>query len=78
MFRYALIAAIVGSEIVAHNAEVARLTEVEKTMSPEAFKAYMEKYEDSRTAARAAAAEERRHREHCEAIRSTSFWRFGS
>lgn len=82
MFRFALIGVMVAEALVVANerqkAEAARLGETEKSMSPEDFKVYMVKYEADKDAARQRETEERRHRERCEAIRSTSFWRFGA
>mgnify|MGYP000387935256 CR=1 FL=1 len=48
------------------------------SMTPEQFGAWLSARLAFKQKQQAAATEERRHRELCEAIRSTSFWRFGA
>jgi hypothetical protein len=50
----------------------------ESTMSPEQFNDWLSAWQAVKEKKHAEAIEERRHREVCEAIRSTGFWRLGA
>lgn len=78
MFGLSTVMTALTSAIAVAELEAQRLSVLEKTMKPEDFKAYMAQYEADKAEQRRIDTEERRHQEHCEAIRSTSFWRFGS
>lgn len=47
-------------------------------MSPGEFAAWLSDRQKAQDKAREEATAERRHKETCDAIRSTSFWRFGA
>jgi hypothetical protein len=58
--------------------EQAIVAAAKESMTPEQFGVWLSARLAFKEKQQAAATEERRHREVCEAIRATSFWRFGA
>ena len=61
-----------------HEQEWQELIVMAEIMSPELFRETVDRIEAQREMKRKEAQDERRHKEILDAIRSTSFWRFGA
>ena len=63
-------------EIAALKQRQSQIDLAQKSLSPEHFQEFMTRLSESEKEREAERTAERRHQEHCAAIRSTSFWRF--
>ena len=68
---------IISSEMAAHEEERKSDELARKTLTPEQYDKHRKNMDEFRAERSRKAEEERRHQDVCEAIRSTSFWRFG-
>ena len=77
MFGMTLIVSQIQAEIALAEQERKMIDRLRLALPPEEFSAWLAKHEAEKREAHDRRTEERRHQETCEAIRSTSFWRFG-
>jgi hypothetical protein len=77
---FEMLGAVMGVQMAVEQLrkEQASVEAAKASMTPEQFNAWFSAWLAFKEKQQAAATEERRHRELCEAIRSTSFWRLGA
>ena len=80
MFQLLFIPSFLAAAITQARAQIELEMQEDKqakdTMTPEAYEKYAAVKAESRKEHEKFLVEERRHKEKCDAIRSTSFWRF--
>jgi hypothetical protein len=77
---FGILSVITGLQMMVEHLqyEAETIAEAKSTMSPEQFNDWFSTWLAFKDKKHAEAIEERRHREVCEAIRSTGFWRLGA